>query len=108
MSTHCFWGDFNLTREKKDESSNQGDPNLMDLFNNFIEHNNLREVKRSGASFTRTNRQANPIQSNNDKDPIERMEAVCMEKFVIVCIRILFSFGCRISGGCSNCRGPLL
>lgn len=60
-------GDFNLIRETKDKSSHQGDNKLMELFNSFIEKNNLREIRRCGARFTWTNKQLNPIQSNIDR-----------------------------------------
>lgn len=39
----------------------------MDLFNPFIEKNNLREIQRSGARFTWTNKQLISIQSNIDR-----------------------------------------
>lgn len=56
-------GDFNLVREIKDKSSNQGDRRLIDLFNSFIEKNNLREINRCGAKYTWTNKQLKPIQT---------------------------------------------
>lgn len=62
-----YGGDFNLIRDKADKSSSVGDQKLMDLFNNFIENNSLREIKRNGPKFTWTNKQITPIQSNIDR-----------------------------------------
>lgn len=37
-------GDFNLTRDRKDKSSQQGDERLTGMFNSFIENNSLRKI----------------------------------------------------------------
>lgn len=60
-------GDFNLIRERSDKSSGQGDTKLMELFNNFIGENDLREIKRCGQKYTWTNKQLNPVLSNIDR-----------------------------------------
>jgi len=60
-------GDFNLIRCVEDKSKRQGDRNLMDTFNCFIEHNQLRELQKVGARFTWTNKQSTPIKSNIDR-----------------------------------------
>ena len=39
----------------------------MDLFNNFIEKFELRELHRGGGKYTWTNKQDIPIQSNIDR-----------------------------------------
>jgi len=59
-------GDFNLIRSVEDRSSGQGDMKLMDSFNNYIEHLDLRELKRSGVRYMWTGTQKNPIRSNID------------------------------------------
>lgn len=38
-------GDFNLIRNNKERNQGQGDPRLMDLFNNFIGDLQLREIQ---------------------------------------------------------------
>ena len=60
-------GDFNLIRELGDKSSTNCDHSLIDLFNTFIGENHLREIKRSGAKFTWTNKQAGPVLANLDR-----------------------------------------
>ena len=39
----------------------------MDMFNNFIEKFELRELHRGGSKYTWTNKQEVPIQSNIDR-----------------------------------------
>jgi hypothetical protein len=53
-------GDFNLIRSNKERNQGQGDPRLMDMFNNFIGDLQLREVYISGVKFTWSNKQKNP------------------------------------------------
>jgi len=54
-------GDFNLIRSSADKNTGGGDIRLMNLFNDFIERCDLREIHRSGGSrFTWTNKQENP------------------------------------------------
>ena len=60
-------GDFNLTRTFEDRSSGHGDEKLMNAFNNFIEHLDLRELKRSGVRFTWTSSQQNSCRSIIDR-----------------------------------------
>ena len=44
-------GDFNLIRENEDKSSLNGDARLMGAFNAFIEHFELRELKKSDSNL---------------------------------------------------------
>lgn len=60
-------GDFNLIRYEEDKSSGHGDQRLIFLFNDFIGRLGLREIARTGARYTRTNKQLNPIMSNIDR-----------------------------------------
>jgi hypothetical protein len=53
-------GDFNLIRSNKDRNKGQGDPKLMDIFNNFIGCFHLREIFVSRVKFTWSNKQKNP------------------------------------------------
>lgn len=53
-------GDFNLIRNNKERNQGQGDPNLMDLFNEFIGNYQLREIYVSGVKFTWSNKQSRP------------------------------------------------
>lgn len=41
-------GDLNLIRNNKERNQGQGDPKLMELFNNFIGDLHLREIHVSG------------------------------------------------------------
>jgi hypothetical protein len=54
-------GDFNLIRDDKDMNKGQGDPKLMDLFNNFIRRYQLREIFMGGAKYTWSNKQKDPL-----------------------------------------------
>ena len=45
-------GDFNLIRSNRDRNKGQGDPKLMDLFNNFVGTFHRREIFISGVKFT--------------------------------------------------------
>jgi hypothetical protein len=53
-------GDFNLIRSNKDRNKGQGDPRLIELFNNFIGTFQLREIFISGSRFTWSNKQRDP------------------------------------------------
>lgn len=53
-------GDFNLIRNNKERNQGQGEPRLMNLFNNFIGSFQLREIFISGVRFTWSNKQKNP------------------------------------------------
>lgn len=53
-------GDFNLIRSNKEQNQGQGDPKLMDLFNNFIGSFHLRDLFVSGVKFTWSNKQKIP------------------------------------------------
>ena len=59
MFTYSNGGDFNLIRSTKDTNQGQGDPKLMDLFNDFIGNFQLREIFVSGVKFTWSNKQQN-------------------------------------------------
>jgi hypothetical protein len=53
-------GDFNLVRNNKDRNQGQGDPRLMNLFNEFIGTYQLRDIFVSGVKYTWSNKQRNP------------------------------------------------
>lgn len=53
-------GDFNLVRNNKDRNRGQGDPKLMEIFNDFIGEFQLREIFVSGAKYTWSNKQKEP------------------------------------------------
>ena len=53
-------GDFHLIRSNNERNQGQGDPKLMELFNNFIGELQLREIYVSGVKFTWSNKQKNP------------------------------------------------
>jgi hypothetical protein len=60
-------GDFNLIRAACDKNNDHLNWRLMDLFNEHIAAWALREIPRSGARFTWTNRQINPVRSVLDR-----------------------------------------
>jgi hypothetical protein len=60
-------GDFNLIRAACDKNNDHLNWRLMDLFNEHIATWALREIPRSGARFTWTNRQLNPVRSVLDR-----------------------------------------
>lgn len=45
-------GDFNLIRKLEDRSSGMGDIRLIDVFNDYVEQAELRELQRGGAGST--------------------------------------------------------
>lgn len=53
-------GDFNFKRNNQERNQGQGDPGLVDTFNNFIGDLQLREMFVSGARFTWSNKQRHP------------------------------------------------
>jgi len=54
-------GDFNLVRFREEKSSGNVTARWMDLFNDFIADNELRELHRSGGLFTWSNNQDLPV-----------------------------------------------
>jgi hypothetical protein len=60
-------GDFNLIRTANDKNNENLNWRLMDLSNEHIATWALREIPRSGARFTWTNRQLNPVRSVLDR-----------------------------------------
>nr|XP_051220218.1 uncharacterized protein LOC127337707 [Lolium perenne] len=60
-------GDFNLIRAAEDKNNNNLNWTLIDLFNDNIASWGLREIPRTGARFTWTNRQLNPVRSALDR-----------------------------------------
>jgi hypothetical protein len=49
-------GDFNLIRNNKERNQGQGEPRLMNLFNEFIGSLQLRKIFISGVRFTWSNK----------------------------------------------------
>jgi hypothetical protein len=60
-------GDFNLIRAAEDKNNNNLNWPVIDLFNDNIARWGLREIPRTGARFTWTNRQLNPVRSALDR-----------------------------------------
>lgn len=60
-------GDFNLIREEGDKNSSYLNFSLMNLFNEFISHNKLIEIRKQGTRFSWTNKQKCPIKVNLDR-----------------------------------------
>jgi endonuclease/exonuclease/phosphatase family metal-dependent hydrolase len=60
-------GDFNLIHAAEDKSNSNLNWPVMDLFNENIASWALREIPRTGARYTWTNRQLNPIRSALDR-----------------------------------------
>jgi exonuclease III len=60
-------GDFNLIRAAEDKNNNNLNWPLMNLFNDNIASWALREISQTGARFTWTNRQLNPVRSALDR-----------------------------------------
>jgi endonuclease/exonuclease/phosphatase family metal-dependent hydrolase len=60
-------GDFNLIRAPEDKNNSNLNWPLMDLFNDSIAAWALSEIPRTGARFTWTNRQLNPVRSALDR-----------------------------------------
>lgn len=56
-------GDFNLPRSPDDKNNSNFSWLLADAFNDFIADYALREIPRTGARFTWSNHQSNPVQS---------------------------------------------
>jgi hypothetical protein len=60
-------GDFNLIRGSADKSNANIDWSRVRLFNDSIARMDLGEIKRTGARFTWSNKQANPVRSVLDR-----------------------------------------
>jgi endonuclease/exonuclease/phosphatase (EEP) superfamily protein YafD len=60
-------GDFNLLRRAQDKNNDRVNWARLELFNDHIGHWGLREIPRSGARYTWTNKQLNPIMSVLDR-----------------------------------------
>lgn len=60
-------GDFNLIRSPDEKNNDQINFPGMQLFNDWIAELGLRELDRTGARFTWTNRQVDPTQSVLDR-----------------------------------------
>jgi endonuclease/exonuclease/phosphatase (EEP) superfamily protein YafD len=60
-------GDFNLIRSAADKNNGNLNWPLIDLFNEHIAMWDLQEIPRTGARFTWTNRQLNPVRSALDR-----------------------------------------
>jgi exonuclease III len=54
-------GDFNLLREAHDKNNNRIHWARLDLFNEHITNWGLQEIPRTGARYTWTNKQLNPV-----------------------------------------------
>ena len=59
-------GDFNLIRSGADKNNANIDWTRVSMFNNAIAAAALREATRTGARFTRTNKQLQPVRSMLD------------------------------------------
>ena len=60
-------GDFNLIRSPDEKNNDQINLPRMQLFNDWITELGLREIERTGARFTWTDRQADPTRSVLDR-----------------------------------------
>jgi endonuclease/exonuclease/phosphatase family metal-dependent hydrolase len=60
-------GDFNLIRGAQDKNNANINWPLVNSFNDCIANLALREISRSGARFTWSNRQSNPVRSVLDR-----------------------------------------
>jgi exonuclease III len=60
-------GDFNLIRGSADKNNSNIDWSRVRLFNDSIARMNLGEIRRTGARFTWSNKQANPVRSVLDR-----------------------------------------
>jgi exonuclease III len=60
-------GDFNLIRGAQDKNNNNINWTLVNLFNEAIARWALLEVVRTGAAYTWTNKQSNPVRSVLDR-----------------------------------------
>jgi hypothetical protein len=60
-------GDFNLIRAAHDKNNDRINWTRMDLFNEHIAGWGLREIPRTGARFTWTNKQLNPVRCVLDR-----------------------------------------
>jgi hypothetical protein len=60
-------GDFNLIRGSADKNNSNIDWARVSLFNDSIARMDLGEIRRTGARFTWSNKQANPVRSVLDR-----------------------------------------
>jgi exonuclease III len=60
-------GDFNLIRSLDDKNNDHVNWARINLFNEAIREWDVREIPRTGARFTWTNRQLNPVRSVLDR-----------------------------------------
>jgi exonuclease III len=60
-------GDFNLIRGSADKNNSNIDWSRVCLFNDSIARMDLGEIRRTGAQFTWSNKQANPVRSVLDR-----------------------------------------
>jgi endonuclease/exonuclease/phosphatase family metal-dependent hydrolase len=60
-------GDFNLVRGSADKNNSNIDWSRVSLFNDSIARMGLGEIRRTGARFTWSNKQANPVRSVLDR-----------------------------------------
>lgn len=60
-------GDLNMVRGAQDRSNGLINVNIVDMFNDWIAYLALREIHRSGARFTWTNNQLDPIRCVLDR-----------------------------------------
>jgi endonuclease/exonuclease/phosphatase family metal-dependent hydrolase len=60
-------GDFNLVRGSADKNNSNIDWSRVSLFNDSIARMDLGEIRRTGARFTWSNKQANPVRSVLDR-----------------------------------------
>lgn len=67
MLPFIIGGNFNLIRNNKERNHGQGDPRLMEMFNNFIGRFQLREIFVNGSKFTWSNKQKVPTMEKLDK-----------------------------------------
>jgi hypothetical protein len=83
-------GDFNLIRGPQDKNNNNINWPLVNAFNEFIANLALKEISRSGARFTWSNRQSNPVRSVLDRVLVS---AEWEQQFPLSSLRALPSIG---------------
>jgi hypothetical protein len=73
-------GDFNLIRSDQDKNNDRINWPRLELFNNHIAAWGLREIPRTGARFTWTNKQLNPVRCVLDRvffSPVLNLSSRC-------------------------------
>jgi exonuclease III len=83
-------GDFNLIQGPQDKNNNNINWPLVNAFNECIANLALKEISRSGARFTWSNRQSNPVRSVLDRVLIS---AKWEQQFPLSSLRALPSIG---------------